>query len=270
MRFRGQALRQLEAPEQLDEVVRLATIPGWLLTITLVAVGVSAALWATFGTVASTVQANGVLIHSDGISTLDATVSGQVAKVWATPNEQLSAGTPLYTIVNAAGQQTTVDAPWSAYVTSLQISVGQLLGPGTPVAELEPLNMPGEVLEAVVFIPANFAATLAAGNPVQVSTPEAPRAVFGTLQGTVSSVGAFPETVASLQAFLGSGYNVMPLLRGGSVVRVVIPLATVPGSATTLRWSRQAPPYRIDSESPVSVSFTLARQHPIDWLLGRS
>lgn len=269
MRFRGQALRQLEAPEHLDEVVRLATIPGWLLTATLAAISIGAALWATFSTVASTVQANGVLIHSDGISTLDAISSGQVVRVWATPNEQVSAGTPLYTITNSTAHQTTVDSPWNAYVVSLQISVGQLLGPGTPVADLEPLNMPGEVLEAVVFIPANYAAGLTLGGSVQVSTPEAPSAVFGTLQGTVASVGGFPETVASLQAFLGSGYNVLPLLKNGSVIRVVIPLDTLPGSST-LRWSKEQPPYRIDSESPVTASFTVNRQHPIDWLLGRS
>jgi len=269
MRFRGQALRQLEAPEQLDEVVRLATIPGWLLTATLTAIAIGAALWACFATVTSTVQATGVLIHSDGISTLDATSSGQVTKVWASPNEQVSAGTPLYTITNSGGQPVTVGSPWSAYVVSLQISVGQLVEPGSTVADLEPLNLPGETLEAVVFVPSDFAAGLAPGMSVQVSSPEAPVAVFGTLQGTVASVGAFPETVTSLQAFLGAGYNVLPLLKNGSVVRVDIPLATEPGS-TALEWSKQAPSYSIDSESPVSASFTVSRQHPVDWLLGKA
>lgn len=270
MRFRREALRQLEAPEQLDEVVRLATIPSWLMTVTLATVVIGAALWGTFGTVARTVQGTGVLIHSDGISTLDATVSGQVVKVWAVPNERVSAGTPLYTVTNSAGRSSTVVSTSSAYVVSLQISEGQLLEPGTPVANLEPLNLPGEVLEAVVFVPANYAAALTPGTSVQVTTPEAPSSVFGTLQGTVASVGAFPETDASLQAFLGGGFNVLPLLRTGSVIRVVIPLATVRGSATILKWSKQAPPFQLDSESQVSASFTLAHQHAIDWLLGRS
>lgn len=270
MRFRGRALRQLEAPEQLDEAVRLATIPGWLLTATLVLVVACAALWASLASVASTVQANGVLIDSDGISTLDATVSGQVTKVWAAPSEHVSAGSPLYTITDAAGKPTTVDTPWAAYVVSLRISAGWLLVPGTPVADLEPLDMPGEIPEAVVFLPASYAVSLSPGVPVQVSSPEVPSGLFGTLRGTVASVGSFPETAASLQAFLGSSYNVGPLLRGGAVMRVVIALATVPGSGSTLQWSRKPPPFRISSESPVAASFLLARQHPIDWLLGRS
>jgi multidrug efflux pump subunit AcrA (membrane-fusion protein) len=269
MKYRRAALREFEAPEQLDEVVRLATVPRWLMTATLGAVAVAATLWATFGSVASTIQAGGVLVHSDGIFTLDAATSGQVTDVWASPNEHVSAGTPLYTLTNAVGKPTTVTSPWTANIVSLQISLGQLLQPGTPVAELEPLNLPGEVLEAVVFVPASDAAGLIPGVPVQVSAEAAPSSVFGTLQGTVASVGAFPETVASLQAFLGDGYNVLPLLKNGSVVRVDIPLTTMPGSET-LRWSRQAPQFNLDTESQVTVSFTVARQHPIDWLLGRS
>jgi multidrug efflux pump subunit AcrA (membrane-fusion protein) len=270
MRYRRAALREFEAPEQLDEVVRLATIPAWLLSVTLAAVVAGAGAWATFGSVATTVRANGVLIHSQGISTLDATISGQVVKVWATPNEHVSAGTPLYTVTAADGHQTTVTSPWSAYVVNLDVSAGQLLQPGTPVADMEPLNLPGEVLEAVVFVPANYAAALAPGTKVEVSTPQAPTSVFGTMSGTVTSVGAFPETAASLRAFFGSGFNVLPLLRRGSVIRVVIPLVTVPGSVTTLKWSKQAPPFQLDSESPVNAAFTVRRQHPIDWLLGRS
>jgi multidrug efflux pump subunit AcrA (membrane-fusion protein) len=269
MKFRRQALSTLEAPEQLDAVVRLATAPGWILASTLAAIAVGATLWATFGTVATAVQASGVLIHSDGVSTLDATQSGQVTNIWAAPNEQVSAGTPLYTITSQAGKPVTIDSPWDAYVTSVSISEGQLVTPGTPVANMEPLDRPGEAVEAVVFVPSQYAAVLSPGMRVQVSSQEAPVAVFGTLQGTVASVGAFPETTSSLQAFLGSGYNVMPLLQSGGVIRVDISLATVPGSGGALRWSKQAPTFTVDSETAVSASFTVARQHPIDWLLGQ-
>lgn len=270
MRFRQAALQQLEAPERLDEVVRLATVPAWLMTITLVAILIAAGLWSALGTVSTTIRADGILIQSAGVSTLDATGSGQVVKIWVQANERVSAGTPLYTLRTATGKPRTVSSPWSAYVVSVQISDGQLLEPGTPVAELEPLNQPGEVLEAVVFVPVSYAAVLRPGTPVKIASPQAPSSVFGTLHGTVSSVGAFPETVSSLQAFLGAGFNVLPLLKNGSVVRVDIPLAMNSGPAGGLAWSKQAPSFQLDSESPLYASFTVARQHPINWLLGRS
>src|SRR5690242_345980 len=114
--FRKQALRELNAPEQLDQAVRLVAVPEWLLTVVLVAVVLGAGLWAAVARVPQTVHANGVLTHSNGVSQLDATVSGQVIDVWVTPNQQLTKGQPLYSLQSLDGRVTTVNAPWDANV----------------------------------------------------------------------------------------------------------------------------------------------------------
>src|SRR5262245_42199515 len=106
MKFRRQALRHMQAPEQLDEVVRLATVPAWLLTVAL-ALGVAGAgVWSVYGTVTRSVAAPGVLIHANGISSLDAVASGQVVKIWARPNQRLAKGTPILTL-NDGGEIVT-------------------------------------------------------------------------------------------------------------------------------------------------------------------
>lgn len=268
MRYRRQALRHLEAPEQLDEVVRLATVPGWLLTFALTLVVVVAGAWAVIGTVDRLVNAPGVLIHPAGVSSFDAVGGGQVVKVWGTPNERVSPSTPLYTLRATDGTVSTVTAPFDAYVISLLITEGQLLQPGTGVAELEKLD-PGAGLQAVVFVPATSAPALQPGVIAQVTAAAVPSAVFGTLQGRVVSIGAFPETEDSLHAFLGPGYNVAPLLHGGSVVRVAVALTPDPQSPSGLEWSKSSPPFRLTSESQVAASFTIAREHPISWLVNR-
>jgi hypothetical protein len=84
----------------------------------------------------------------------------------------------------------------------------------------------------------------------------------------VTSVGRFPETADSLRAFLGPGTSTSNFLSAGSVIRVVIQLATTRGSATELAWSKAAPGFTLNLESSVQASFTIAKQHPIDWLLG--
>jgi multidrug efflux pump subunit AcrA (membrane-fusion protein) len=268
MQFRRQALRQLEAPEQLDQVVRLTTVPSWLLTGALAAVVAIAAAWATAGTVDRTVRAAGVLIHSNGVSRFDAAEGGQVVKIWARPNQLVGPSTPLYTVRAEDGLH-TVSAPWDAYVLGLLISEGQLLQPSTPVAELERLNAAGDPLQAVVFVPASSAPALRAGVTAQVAAAAVPSTVFGTLHGEVVAVGAFPETESSMHAFLGSGFEVAPLLRGGSVVRVVVALAVDPDSPSGLEWSKSPPPFALNSESQVTATFVVAREHPIAWLVGR-
>ncbi|MEK8104197.1 hypothetical protein NKG94_01915 [Micromonospora sp. M12] len=59
MKFRRQALRQLEAPEQLDRAVRLTTVPNWLATTALVIVVVAAGVWSVRTVVPRTVEAAG-------------------------------------------------------------------------------------------------------------------------------------------------------------------------------------------------------------------
>lgn len=268
MKFRRAALRHLEAPEKLDQVVRLASAPAWLVGAALVVIVGAAAVWAGIGTVATTVGAPGVLIHADGVSTLDATTSGQVVRWWVSPDALATKGAPLYSVQGADGQVHTVVAPWDAYVVSVIVTNGQLVQPGTPIATLEQVTGASDPLEAVVFVPAAAAPTIPLGTGVTLTAPSAPSAIFGTLRGTVASVGNFPETTDSLQAFLGEGASTDSFLASGSVIRVVIKLATVPGASTKLVWSKAAPGYTLNSESSVQASFVVARQHPIDWLFG--
>jgi multidrug efflux pump subunit AcrA (membrane-fusion protein) len=269
VRFRGQALRQLEAPEQLDEVTRLATVPGWLATAALTVTVAAAGIWAVAGTVTRTVAAPGVLTHTTGISQLDVTEAGQVTHVWAQPNQRVTKGTPLYSLQGRSGAITLVTSPWDAFVVSWLISDGQLVGPGTRAAGMERLDAPGDALIAKVFVPAALAPRLAPGVAVDLRTASAPAAVFGSLHGVVAGVGAFPETEASLHAFLGPDFPVDPLLAGGNVIAVTVRLDADPAAPSGLRWTKAGPPFRLASLSQVSASFTAEREHPIRWLVNR-
>jgi multidrug resistance efflux pump len=269
MTFRRQALRQLRAPEQLHHAVRLATAPMWLLTGALTAIVVVAGAWATIGTVPRTVDGPGVLLHSNGISAVDAATAGQVVKVWMTANQRLVGGTPMYSLQQADGHIVHVNAPWDANVVTVLISEGQLVQPGNPVAEMERLDTPGDALRAVVFVRAVQAPSLQPGMPARISVAAAPSTIFGTVPGVVTAVGAFPETEESIRAFLGRGQTVAPILAHGSVVRVTVTLESDPSSANGLRWSKASPPFRLTSVSQVTAAFTVAEEHPITWLLGR-
>ncbi|MFF0623377.1 hypothetical protein [Streptomyces sp. NPDC004296] len=66
MRFRKQAVRKLESPEQLDEIARLTSVPGWLTTLALSLVVLSIGGWSAFATVTETVSAPGVLVGASG------------------------------------------------------------------------------------------------------------------------------------------------------------------------------------------------------------
>lgn len=269
MMFRRRALGQLEAPEQLDEAVRLATVPGWLVTIALVLAVGGAAVWATVSTVPRTVRASGVITHSSGVSRLDAVVGGQVTQVWAGANKRVYKGAPLYSLAGPDGAVQIVASPWDAYATTWLAREGQLLRPGDKVAELVRLDTPGDRLQSTVYVQANYAPLIRAGVPVQLEVGAAPAAVFGTLRGKVASVGRFPETEQSLRAYLGDNADVRRLLAGGSVIAVTVALELDPRAPSGLRWSKSGPPFGLSSQSEVTARFTVAEEHPVSWLVNR-
>jgi hypothetical protein len=51
-------------------------------------------------------------------------------------------------------------------------------------------------------------------------------------------------------------------------VRVVVPLQTDPASPSGLHWTKASPPFQLNSTSQIQAMFTIAREHPITWLLG--
>lgn len=267
MMFRRRALSRLDAPEQLDEAVRLATVPGWLITAALVLVVGGAAGWASTATVPRTVDARGLVTHSAGVSSLHATVGGLVTQVWARVGQRTTKGSPMYGLTTAQGGVHLVKAPWDAYVTSWLAREGQLLQPGVTVAELVRLDTPGDRLQARVYLRSSYAPMVRSGIPVEMEADAAPAAVFGTLRGTVVAVGQFPETENSLRAFLGEAADVRRLLADGSVVAVTVSLALDPDSPSGLQWSKAGPPFRLASQSELTARFTVAEEHPVDWLV---
>jgi multidrug efflux pump subunit AcrA (membrane-fusion protein) len=275
MRFRRQALRYLEAPEQLDQVVRLASPRRWLLGIALSSVVSAAAIWASVGRIAQTWDAPGVLVHADGISQLDATQSGVVERIWTSAGAVVKAGAPLYSVRAGDGALTTVTAPWPGYVVHLLVAPGNYVAPGTHIGTLEPVTGSGDQLVAAIFVPEASVPMLKVGEPVTVDVPAAPAAAFGHLTGSVAAIGAAPETAGSLAQFLGNSVSSATFLANGPVIRVIVRLATTSaastanGSVAALRWSKAVPPYQPPAISSVNASFTISDNHPISWLVSQ-
>ncbi len=267
MKFRKQALRQLEAPEQLDESVRLATVPGWLATAVIVVVVSAAGIWAATATIPRTITGVGVLTHSAGVSRLDATVAGRITRVWATPEQRVSRGDPLYTLQDDTGTLRTEASPYDAYVVNWLVRDGQVVQLGDRVADMERLDTPGDELLARVYVPAAVAPSLQPGIQVEVQPDAVSTAVFGSLHGVVVAVGSFAETEQSLHAFLGEGRDVRDFLAAGSVVGVSVRLDPDPQSPTGLRWSKAGPPFRLTSQSQLAARFTVSRERPLSWLV---
>nr|BFD81098.1 HlyD family efflux transporter periplasmic adaptor subunit [Streptomyces sp. Xyl84] len=268
MQFRQQALAKLQSPEELDLPVHLARPRGWLvLCVTLVATA-AACVWAVTGSVASTVTAQAVLTHGQGSYVLQSPVSGQVTAVLAEEGERLAAGTPVLKVRTGSGATTLVRAVAAGRISTLAAALGQIVSPGTDVAAVEKAAHASDPLYATVYVPAQNAAAVPAGAPVDLTVSSAPPERYGVLRGRVASVDRSAQSAQQIGAFLGDARLGGQLAGKGRPVAVRVRLDAAPGTPSGYRWSSaDGPPFRLESMTLATASIRLADQRPVDWLL---
>lgn len=266
MEFRQRALAKLQSPEELDLPVRLARPQGRLVLVVTVLVMAAASLWAGTGSVSTTLSADGILTYADGSYTLQSPVSGQVTTVLAEEGELLSRGAPLLRVRTDEGAQ-TVDAVARGRVTTLIASVGSVVSAGEDVATLEHVSDADEPLLAMLYVPADSAASIPAGASVDLAVQSVPQEQYGVLRGRVEAVGSTPQTRRQLASFLGDSQLAAQFSQDGNPIAVLVRLKRSATTASGYAWSdTDGPPYGIDSRTQVTGTVRLATQHPIEWL----
>ncbi|MFC7304625.1 HlyD family efflux transporter periplasmic adaptor subunit [Streptomyces monticola] len=267
MQFRQQALSKLQSPEELDVPVRYARPQGLLvLAVTLVFMA-AASVWAVTGSVASTLRAPGILTHGQGSYVLQSPVNGQVTRVLAEEGKLLAAGAPVLKVRTEQGDR-VVRAISAGRVSTLVARIGSVVTPGSDVATLERMAGTDDPLLAMVYVPADTAATVSVGTAVDLTVQTAPAQEYGTLRGRVKAVGRGAQSRQKITAFLGDKELAGQFTKNGPPVAVLVSLQKAPGSKSGYAWSTSGgPPFALDSMTPATGALHLAEQRPIDWLL---
>jgi multidrug efflux pump subunit AcrA (membrane-fusion protein) len=267
VQFRQQALARLQSPEELDLPVRFARPQGWLvLSVTLVAMA-AASVWATTGSVASTVSAPAILTHGQGSYVLQSPVAGQVTAVLAEQGQLLPADSPVLKVRTPQGES-VVRAVDAGRVTALAATVGQIIRTGANVAAVEKVADAEDPLYATVYVPAENAASIPARAPVDLTVQSVPSQEYGVLRGHVKSVDRTAQSAQQIAAFLGDSQLGEQFTKEGRPVAVTVRLDKSPGTKSGYAWSSaDGPPFPLTSMTLATGSIELADQRPVDWLL---
>jgi multidrug efflux pump subunit AcrA (membrane-fusion protein) len=267
VQFRQQALARLQSPEELDLPVRFARPQGWLvLSVTLVAMA-AASVWATTGSVASTVSAPAILTHGQGSYVLQSPVAGQVTAVLAEQGQLLPADSPVLKVRTPQGES-VVRAVDAGRVTALAATVGQIIRTGANVAAVEKVADAEDPLYATVYVPAGNAASIPARAPVDLTVQSVPSQEYGVLRGHVKSVDRTAQSAQQIAAFLGDSQLGEQFTKEGRPVAVTVRLDKSPGTKSGYAWSSaDGPPFPLTSMTLATGSIELADQRSVDWLL---
>ncbi|MEV8020239.1 HlyD family efflux transporter periplasmic adaptor subunit [Streptomyces sp. NPDC086554] len=267
MQFRQQALSKLQSPEELDLPVRYARPQGLLvLAITLVVMA-AAGVWAVTGSVSSTLRAPGILTHGQGSYVLQSPVTGQVTGVLVEEGERLAAGAPVLKVRTEQGDK-VVRAIAAGRVTALVARIGTVVTTGADVATVERVDGSDDPLLAMVYVPADSAATVPVGAKVDLTVQSVPTQEYGVLRGHVKAIGRSAQSAQKITGFLGDKELAEQFTQDGPRVAVLVRLDRSSATKSGYAWSSAGgPPFALDSMTLATGAFHLAEQRPIDWLL---
>ncbi|MCY0920353.1 HlyD family efflux transporter periplasmic adaptor subunit [Streptomyces sp. H27-G5] len=270
MKFRYQALQRKREPDELDAAVMLAAPRGWIAVFVVLIVMVGACVWAVLARLDITVDAPGVLTHPGGTSQVQSPYTGMAQDLLVRPADEVRAGQPVARLADRDGKIQTITSPFAGKVISATLTTGQFVPAGATVATVERTDLPGDRLVALVFVPADRAARLVPGRPVDLNVSTAPPAVYGLLRGTVTHVDPYPLTREGLAAIAGGELAAQSFQQDQAPRLVTVDLIPASGSASGYAWSSaKPPPIRLSSQTSVSASIELRTQSPFDLVLGR-
>ncbi|MFG2983215.1 HlyD family efflux transporter periplasmic adaptor subunit [Streptomyces sp. NPDC048258] len=270
MQFRYQALQRKREPDELDAPVLLAAPRGWIAIFVVMIVMAGAVGWAFVGELRVAVAGPGVLSHPGGTAQVQSPYAGLAKEVLVKPAQQVRAGQALFTLQDAGGQPRTVTSPFAGQMISTGLTLGQVVAVGDTVATVERTDLPHDRLVALVFVPADQAARLAPGRPVDLSVSTAPPAVYGLLRGKVTAVDPYPLTHEALASLVGGELAAEAFVTGRQAPRLVtVDLIPDPKAPSGYTWSTaKAPPVRLGSQTAVSASIHVSSQTPFELVLG--
>ncbi|MWA15532.1 HlyD family efflux transporter periplasmic adaptor subunit [Streptomyces sp. BA2] len=267
MQFRQQALSKLQSPEELDLPVRYARPQGLLVLAVTVIVMAAASVWAVTGSISSTLRAPGILTHGQGSYVLQSPVTGQVTRVIAEEGKRVDAGAPVLKVRTDQGDK-VVRSIAAGRVTTLVARIGTVVTTGADVATVERVSGTDDPLLAMLYVPADSAATVPVGASVDLTVQSVPTQEYGMLRGRVKAVGRTAQSDQKISGFLGDKELAGQFTKDGPPVAVLVRLETSSGTKSGYKWSSAGgPPFALDSMTLATGAFHLAEQRPIDWLL---
>jgi HlyD family secretion protein len=171
--------------------------------------------------------------------------------------------------VNTEGQ---ILSPFTGKVLQLAVLPGQRVNTGMPILSVqqEQRNQP---LMAVAYLPDKEGKRVVSGATAQVTPSTSQREQYGSIIGTVSTVGAFPVQTAEVTAVVGNPETATALLSPyqdgskGNPIQVIASLKT----ATTpsgYRWSASRGPAIVPSPgTTISLRVQIDTRSPISYVL---
>jgi hypothetical protein len=267
--FRKVSLERLSSPEQLDQLMHVTSPRGWIALVGLSIVLLIALLWGFFGSIATTVEGQGILIRPEGVNAVISSQSGIVTSVLVRVGDVIYKDREVVrlTQTNSDGPpaEPFITAKTGGRVLEILVKEGNPVEKGTVVVILEPLD---DVLQALIYVPIAKGLRVQDGMKVEVSPSAVKASEFGYMVGQVTSASKFPSSRQGMMRNLENEELVRSLLGAGPCVQVTAELFPDADSPSGYKWSSsRGPAVSLAAGTSCRVLITVREQRPISLVI---
>lgn len=263
--FRQQARARGPAAERLDERIRVAGAPQWLLLVAAAALVAGALTWALVGRVDRKVEGVAIVTTDPWVSEIESTVSGVVTTSPPPIGAGVTEGQALMRIAVTGGGELVVRSPVNGRLDSVLVARGEPVVEGDRLA----LVQPSTPLLAYVFVSVADGKQVRPGMPVRLAPGDTNPQDDGLLEGRVRRVLPYPIGVERLSLVTAQPAIAQQILDGGAPIEVDVALRRDQGTASGYRWTNGRGPSRpLTAGSIGSAEVVIGTERPVSLLLG--
>ncbi len=264
-KFRTSALKRLNSPEQLDQLLRVAPARRWFALSGLLLLVAAAIVWSVASSVPTTLSGTGYLLPEGGLRKISASQSGTVENLNMSNGQHVVAGETLADVRTQAGAVVPLRSPETGVLTEQDISQNSYVTAGGRVGLVQPVGFP---LVIYAYVKTNIAADLRPGTPAQVVFGAGIGQAYGYAEATVASVSQFAVTGEHLDFILQDASVIKKVLAQGPTNEVVLTMNLSADTPSGFVWgSGRGPSGPLPAGLPAQVTFVIGQHHPISNVL---
>jgi hypothetical protein len=263
--FRQAALDKLATPEELDKMIQVTNLRGWIALGGLTLIVVAALVWSILGSLPTVVKAGGVLIRQDGIQDIVLPNGGLISNLNLQPGDQVNQGQVIAQVKDENGVTQPLTSPFTGTVLEVLVSNNTPVKPEGTVVRIEQDNKP---LKSILLLSLADGKQIKPGTRVQLSPTTVQSEEFGQLLGTVSFVSQLPVSQDSLLNQLKSPELVAALSGGAPAIEVDVTLDADPSTPSGFKWTtKDGPPFKLSNGTLCAANLVVGEQRPLDLVL---
>ncbi len=258
-------IEKLSSPDQLDRLLVVIRLPGWIALLVLLLISLSILLWSIFGSIPVTTSGRGILFNPYSIVHMQSDTEGVVKNIYVQERVQIKKGAPLLDL-QTSEKEIKFLAPSDGEVLVLQVLPGEVVSFGQTLLWFQ---KPSEKNLIYSFFSLEKGDQIKPGMPAHIAFDSTRTELYGKMEGVVKEVlplvvNQQSDVVKSIPSESLRKYLATQSL---SVIVSIEPTLD-PSTPSGYRWTtKEGPPYKIPFGSIADVKVTLAEKRPITYVI---